>query len=74
MGAEVRGVGAVALTGRRLEPEDASLDHLIALARHGSNTMENVQIVCNHVNAAKGTMSNEEFIQMCREVAEWTRR
>lgn len=36
--------------------------------------MANVQVVRSDINAAKGTMTNEEFIAMCCEVADYNRR
>lgn len=61
-----------ALTGRLLTPETASVDHREPLSAGGDNTINNVQIVHGDVNQAKGSMSQEQFVQMCREVAAWT--
>lgn len=58
-----------ALTGRTLTPQTASIDHITPLANGGSHTIGNIQILHKDVNAAKGSMSQEEFIEMCREVA-----
>lgn len=60
-----------ALTGRKLEPEVAALDHVMPLGRGGVNDMTNVAIVHRDVNAAKGSMTREEFVEMCREVARY---
>jgi len=57
-----------ALTGRRLTPDDAALDHVIPVCRGGEHRMENVQVLDKRVNRAKGTLTNDEFIQLCREV------
>lgn len=57
-----------ALTGRDLTPETASLDHVIPVARGGDHSVENLWVVHHQVNTAKGTMTVEEFVQMCREV------
>lgn len=57
-----------ALTGRKLTPEASSLDHKTPMARGGTNDRDNLQWLSEGVNAAKGNMSNEEFIAMCREV------
>lgn len=65
---------ACALTGTPLVPATASLDHKQPLSRGGLHTMANVQVVRSDINAAKGTMSNEEFIAMCCEVADYHRR
>ena len=57
-----------ALSGRSLSPETASMDHIEPLARGGEHSLQNVWIVDQHVNAAKGTMTVDEFVAMCREV------
>lgn len=56
------------LTGRKLTPETASLDHIVPLARGGDHAIENVWIVDCQANAAKGTLLADEFIQLCRDV------
>lgn len=59
-----------ALTGRPLTPDDAALDHIIPVSRGGPvKELSNLQVVHKIVNAAKNTMSNEEFISLCREVS-----
>jgi 5-methylcytosine-specific restriction endonuclease McrA len=58
------------LTGERLEPSSASLDHIVPLSKGGKHEMSNVWIVSKTVNAAKGTMALEEFIAMCKAVAD----
>ena len=58
-----------ALTCNELTPETASIDHKVPLARGGEHTIRNAQIVDWRVNRAKGTMTNNEFIAMCAEVA-----
>lgn len=58
-----------ALTGRALTPDIAALDHCIPVSRGGSILdAENLQVIHSDVNAAKGTMTNSEFIALCREV------
>lgn len=59
-----------ALTGRPLEPQTASLDHMVPVRCGGQHCIDNVQVLHRQVNRAKGTLTNEEFIQLCREVVE----
>lgn len=58
-----------ALTGRDLTPETASIDHIMPLSRNGSHDLENIWVIDHKVNMAKGTMTTDEFVAMCREVA-----
>ncbi|MFH1304612.1 MAG: HNH endonuclease signature motif containing protein [Planctomycetota bacterium] len=60
-----------ALTGVELEPSTASADHIQPVSGGGRNEIDHIQIVHHKVNAAKGTMANDEFIQMCKNVVEW---
>ncbi len=57
-----------ALTGRPLEPSTASLDHIVPVRCGGAHAIENTQVLHKDVNRAKSTMTNDEFVQLCREV------
>lgn len=61
-----------ALTGRKLDPQTASVDHIVPLSGEGENVMSNIHIVHSDVNQAKGTMSLGDFILMCKQVTEYT--
>lgn len=61
-----------ALTGRVLAPQTASIDHIVPIRLGGEHTIENTQILHKDVNRAKGSMTSEEFVGMCREVARWS--
>ena len=61
-----------ALTGRLLTPDTASLDHIVPVRCGGEHCAENPQVLHRDVNRAKTTMTNDEFIQLCREVVEHT--
>jgi hypothetical protein len=58
-----------ALTGWQLTPETASIDHIVPLSKGGDHAVENAQIIDWRVNQAKGTLSNEEFYELCCAVA-----
>lgn len=57
-----------ALTGWELTPHTASLDHRLPVSRGGQHTVANAQVLHEDVNRAKGTLTNEEFIKLCRAV------
>jgi 5-methylcytosine-specific restriction endonuclease McrA len=62
-----------ALTGRKLTPEIANIDHIIPLAKGGTHSIENLQIVHKDVNRAKNLMLLHEFIALCQEVADYSK-
>jgi len=73
-GAEVIALGETqedrcALSGKVLTPEIAELDHIIPVAKGGGNNIENLQVVHRKVNRMKGTLGNEEFIELCKLIA-----
>lgn len=57
-----------ALSGRQLTPDSAALDHILPISRGGAHRIENAQILHKEVNRAKGTLTNGEFLRLCREV------
>jgi len=63
-----------ALTNRPLTPDTASLDHIVPVRNGGKHCIDNVQVLHKEVNRAKSTMTNEEFILLCREVVEHAAR
>lgn len=58
-----------ALTGQTLTPTNFALDHIVPVTDGGDFTASNSQLVLKSVNRAKNTMSESEFIEMCRQVA-----
>lgn len=60
-----------ALSGIKIEPDNANLDHKTPLSRGGTDELENLQWLDKEVNRAKGAMTNEEFISLCRRVVAW---
>jgi 5-methylcytosine-specific restriction endonuclease McrA len=57
-----------AISGILLTPDSASLDHKTPVAKGGSNRIDNLQWLDSRVNKCKHTLSNDEFLQMCRSV------
>lgn len=60
-----------ALTGRQLLPHTAALDHILPASRGGEHKAGNMQFLDRSVNRAKHTLTNEEFVALCREVVQW---
>ncbi len=63
-----------ALTGKKLTPGTAALDHCIPVSRGGQHEIANAQLLHRDVNRAKGTLTNDEFIKLCRDVVKHTNR
>ena len=63
-----------ALTGRGLTPETAALDHIVPVRFGGEHLIENTQVLHKDVNRAKGSLTNDEFSGLCREVVRWSDR
>lgn len=61
-----------ALSGRKLEPDKAALDHKLPRSSGGEHSMENVWFLHRDVNRAKGTQTVEEFVRMCRQVCQYS--
>jgi len=59
-----------ALSGRKLTPETASLDHIVPLSRGGEHNLSNLWVLDHQVNMAKGTLMVDDFVAMCREVTQ----
>lgn len=62
-----------AYTGEELreDTDNARVDHKIPVALGGKSTKENLHWVTAKVNAAKGQMTHDEFVDMCRKVVEY---
>ena len=60
-----------ALTGRPLswnKPQEYEYDHIVPVARGGTPGLDNLQIVCTDANRAKNDLTEEEFLDLCKEV------
>ena len=60
-----------ALTGRPIDfnkPDTYEYDHILPISRGGDNSIDNLQIVCPEANRAKGMMTDQEFLELCKEV------
>ena len=60
--------GICPVTGRRLNKENAQLDHIIPLKRDGSDLVENLRWVHRDVNYAKRDLMDEDFFRLCLDI------
>jgi 5-methylcytosine-specific restriction endonuclease McrA len=59
------------LTGVPLDlnnPSQYSLDHIVPLAKGGQNTLSNCGIASKIANQAKGDLSYDKFVSLCKNV------
>jgi 5-methylcytosine-specific restriction endonuclease McrA len=60
-----------ALTGRPIDlmnSKSYQLDHIIPRSKGGDNSLKNCRLTCKQANIAKSDMTDEEFIQLCKDV------
>lgn len=60
-----------ALTGEVIdiyEPRTYAFDHKIPVSRGGNNTIDNLQILTKKANQAKHSLTDDEFIELCKKV------
>ncbi len=61
--------GRCAVLGVPLIPGvNASLDHIVPLSKGGTSTKENLRWVLLEINRAKGELTHQQFVEMCRSV------
>ena len=58
-----------ALSGWAISPQCFEIDHIVSMNDGGTDDPGNLQAVHPLVNRAKGTMGNQQFIDMCKAVA-----
>lgn len=61
-----------ALSGWSISPQCFELDHIVSMNDGGTDDVDNLQAVHPLVNRAKGTMGNQQFIEMCQAVSNRT--
>ena len=57
-----------ALTEVKLTSENISVDHILPKLLGGKNVPSNIRLVTKNVNFAKHTMTDKEFVELCRRV------
>ena len=58
------------LTGRKIniKIDEYQLDHKVPLSRGGKSSLENMGLTCKEANYAKHNLTEEEFVELCKEV------
>lgn len=54
--------------GEHLTGANMHIDHVIPLSKGGTNTDNNVQLLCNVCNLAKSSMTEEQFFNWIKRV------
>jgi 5-methylcytosine-specific restriction endonuclease McrA len=65
------------LTGRRIDLLDSKsyhFDHIIPVSKGGKNTLSNLGLLCREANYSKSDMMVDEYLQLCKEVIEYSNR
>jgi 5-methylcytosine-specific restriction endonuclease McrA len=61
------------LTGRTINLQDTkswNLDHITPKSRGGTGNLDNMEIACKDANQAKGSLTVEETLNLCKEILE----
>lgn len=53
------------------EPSSYHLDHIVPTSRGGTNDLDNVGVTIPAANAAKGDLSVEELIELCKAILKY---
>lgn len=61
-----------ALTGQKLTADNISLDHIIPRSKGGLNIPTNIRFVLKPINIARQTMTDSEFLNLCRGVVNFS--
>lgn len=61
------------LTGENLTPSNTTVDHNYPVSRGGAHSIDNVSLVTWQANRSKGTMTYQEFLDMCLSVVSHAR-
>lgn len=64
----IKSDGRCALCGRKILLEDATLDHIVPLAKGGIDSVENLQLCCYADNVFKGAIKPEDFMERITEI------
>lgn len=58
-------------TGEVLTAKTVTVDHRVPLTRGGNNSLDNLCFASHHMNTAKGSLTEDEFLQLLDLVSTW---
>lgn len=61
-------------TGQPLTVHNMSVDHIIPKSKGGPNIPSNIRLVLKPVNIAKSTMSDTEFLELCKSITNYANK
>lgn len=64
--------GVCPLSGRRLNRDNAHLDHIISIKKGGGDEIENLRWVHKDVNYAKRDLSEADFLILCSDIVNFS--
>ena len=56
------------LSGRRITNENISVDHIVPLSKGGTHDISNLRLTVKESNIARQSMTDAEFVSLCRDV------
>lgn len=62
------------LTGEIIPAKNISLDHIDATKKTTDFTFDNIEITSWKINAMKGTLTVQEFIELCNKVSNYNKK
>jgi 5-methylcytosine-specific restriction endonuclease McrA len=66
--------GICPVTGRRLNRENAQIDHILPITRGGTHDIANLRWVHKDINYAKRDLIDAEFFRLCLDVASYLKK
>jgi hypothetical protein len=60
-----------ALSGIELTLDSMELGHIRPISQGGTDAIQNLMWIDSRINRMQGTLSNDEFLKLCRLVTQW---
>jgi CRISPR/Cas system Type II protein with McrA/HNH and RuvC-like nuclease domain len=59
-----------AITGEKLDVNDATIDHIVPVSIGGGNEISNLQVVTKAANRVKGNLTMEQLVDLCKRIVD----